>query len=242
VALEENNTYHWVPAAPLRMFYCEADMDVNYLNAQVAYDTMLALGATSISKQSAGPFYDHGGCAFPSLLIVKNWFDSLRFDKLKLAFDFVLESYLGANDGSLTVNVSGAYPPYTYSWSNGAATATISGLAAGNYTVTVTDSTGCPATASITLGVASSIFEWSASGYVVSPNPANEIIHIQFPQAVNYLVNVYSVTGERFFSEITSEKQLHITSGEWENGMYLLEITDANGNSARTIVCKIHGR
>ena len=47
----------------------------------------------------------------------------------------------GANNGSITVNVTGGTPPYSYVWSNGGGNAAaISNLAAGTYTLTVTDS------------------------------------------------------------------------------------------------------
>ena len=49
----------------------------------------------------------------------------------------------GADDGAITVTVSGGNMPYTYSWSNTPATTqNISGLAPGTYTLTVTDATG----------------------------------------------------------------------------------------------------
>ncbi|MBU3821595.1 DUF11 domain-containing protein [Flavobacteriaceae bacterium XHP0103] len=54
------------------------------------------------------------------------------------------ETAAGASDGSITTMVSGGTPPYSYLWSPGGQTASsISGLAAGTYTVTVTDSEGC---------------------------------------------------------------------------------------------------
>ncbi len=49
----------------------------------------------------------------------------------------------GNNTGSVTAHASGSTPPYTFDWSNGGSTATISNLAAGPYTVTVTDDNGC---------------------------------------------------------------------------------------------------
>ncbi|MFM7218453.1 MAG: hypothetical protein ACKO1U_10575, partial [Bacteroidota bacterium] len=55
---------------------------------------------------------------------------------------------LGGTNGTASVIVTGGTSPYTYLWSNGATTATASGLATGNYTVTVTDSRGCTATSS----------------------------------------------------------------------------------------------
>ncbi len=57
----------------------------------------------------------------------------------------------GASDGTATANASGGASPYTYSWSSGGSDASISGLAAGEYTVTVTDNSGCVDVCSVTL-------------------------------------------------------------------------------------------
>ncbi|MCX6258074.1 MAG: hypothetical protein NTW49_09315, partial [Bacteroidia bacterium] len=51
------------------------------------------------------------------------------------------------NNGTIDMTVTGAISPYTYNWSNGSTNQDISGLAAGQYTVTVTDAIGCSATA-----------------------------------------------------------------------------------------------
>ena len=48
----------------------------------------------------------------------------------------------GGSDGSLSAAPTGGIGPYTYLWSNGATTATASGLAPGSYDVTVTDDFG----------------------------------------------------------------------------------------------------
>lgn len=52
------------------------------------------------------------------------------------------------SNGSANVSVSGGSTPYTYLWSNSATTAGITGLAAGSYSVTVTDNVGCSVTKS----------------------------------------------------------------------------------------------
>ncbi len=57
----------------------------------------------------------------------------------------------GASDGSATASVSGGTATFTYAWSNGGTSATNSGLAAGTYTVTVTDANGCSDTESVTI-------------------------------------------------------------------------------------------
>ncbi|MEL7423596.1 MAG: SdrD B-like domain-containing protein, partial [Bacteroidota bacterium] len=60
------------------------------------------------------------------------------------------ESTLGDN-GAVTVNVSGGTAPFTYDWSNGGDTQSLTGLAPGTYSVTVTDANGCQTTCSATL-------------------------------------------------------------------------------------------
>ncbi len=55
----------------------------------------------------------------------------------------------GASNGSASVSVLGGNGPYTYVWSpSGGNTANANGLTAGNYSVNVTDATGCISTAS----------------------------------------------------------------------------------------------
>ncbi len=48
-----------------------------------------------------------------------------------------------ANNGTATANPTGGTAPFSFAWSNGGTTATISGLPSANYTVSVTDGNGC---------------------------------------------------------------------------------------------------
>ncbi|KAF2514954.1 T9SS type A sorting domain-containing protein [Flavobacterium foetidum] len=58
----------------------------------------------------------------------------------------------GGANGTATVNVNGGTPGYTYSWApSGGTSATASGLAAGDYTVTITDANACQTTQSFTI-------------------------------------------------------------------------------------------
>ncbi len=57
----------------------------------------------------------------------------------------------GDTNGQIGLAVQGGTPGYTYAWSNGATTATITGLGAGSYTCTVMDINGCTDTVSAML-------------------------------------------------------------------------------------------
>ena len=58
----------------------------------------------------------------------------------------------GLNDGSAYLSINGGVAPYSVLWSNGSTTANISGLAPGNYSVTVTDANGCTFISSTSVG------------------------------------------------------------------------------------------
>ncbi|SHF14729.1 SprB repeat-containing protein, partial [Chryseobacterium takakiae] len=75
----------------------------------------------------------------------------------------------GGSNGVATVVPSGGVAPYTYSWAPaGGTAATATGLAAGTYTVTVTDNLGCQTTRTFTINQPAS----AVSGTTVVTNVA----------------------------------------------------------------------
>ena len=62
---------------------------------------------------------------------------------LQASISFVNITCQGAANGTATITPTGANGPFTYLWSNEAATATVTGLAPGTYTATVTDAANC---------------------------------------------------------------------------------------------------
>jgi gliding motility-associated-like protein len=64
---------------------------------------------------------------------------------------FKNESCFGIVDGFINITATGGTTPYSYLWNTGAATDDLTGLIAGTYTVTVTDSNSCVAMDTITI-------------------------------------------------------------------------------------------
>lgn len=57
----------------------------------------------------------------------------------------------GVADGSVTANVTGANPPLQFTWSNGAATSSITSVSGGTYSVSVRDGNNCTVTQTATV-------------------------------------------------------------------------------------------
>jgi hypothetical protein len=68
VAMTANNVYDWTPKAPTRLFYCQADDQVNFENSLVAEAAMMANGAASVDAVDINPSLDHVGCVVPAVL------------------------------------------------------------------------------------------------------------------------------------------------------------------------------
>lgn len=77
VALRQNDLLNWTPKARLRLYHCSGDRDVVPANSVVAWEAFLSRGA-AVELLDPAPAAGHGGCAEPTLLQVKDWFDVLR--------------------------------------------------------------------------------------------------------------------------------------------------------------------
>ncbi|NNM15946.1 MAG: hypothetical protein HKO56_04745, partial [Bacteroidia bacterium] len=123
----------------------------------------------------------------------------------------------GGSDGSITVTPSGGTPGYTYMWSNGETTQTVSGLSAADYTVTITDANGCQKVLVITVSEPNEL----ACTEVIT----DVLCHGDSTGAI--LVTVSG--GTPGYSYIWSNGDNGPLADSLSVGTYILTVTDANG-------------
>ena len=94
-----------------------------------------------ISGISAGTYTvtvtDSNGCQSIETFLVNN------IGSLSITSSSTPTSCFGGADGTIDISPAGGTAPYTFSWSNGPTTEDLTGLTAGDYTVTMTDQQGC---------------------------------------------------------------------------------------------------
>ncbi len=128
------------------------------------------------------------------------------------------------HDGTILSQVSGGCAPYSYVWSTNATAAQLSGLAPGNYTVTITDASGQSMVRSITLNQVPSLNVSLIASGVGCNNSANGTV-------------ASSVTGG--CQPYTYQWNTGSTASNLSNcgiGNYCVTVTDASG--CQTIACK----
>ncbi|MEP7323420.1 MAG: gliding motility-associated C-terminal domain-containing protein [Saprospiraceae bacterium] len=107
----------------------------------------------------------------------------------------------GVNDGEITVTPIGGTPPVTYRWNTGSTSATLTGLAVGDYTVTATDSKGC-STAATTFKITSNPYECFTSIRAFTPNGdgVNELFIINCAETINNQLQIYNRWNQLVYS------------------------------------------
>lgn len=74
----------------------------------------------------------------------------------------------GGSNGSATVAITGGHPSYTYTWFPAAGTTSIgTNMAAGNYTLNVTDANGCALSRTLSVNQPTAVVTATASSYTV---------------------------------------------------------------------------
>jgi gliding motility-associated-like protein len=132
----------------------------------------------------------------------------------------------GGSDGAASVSVAGGTPGYTYSWTPSVGSgATVTGLAAGTYTLVVTDAHACNATVTVTINEPSAI----TMATVTNPSTCGQS---------NGSVSVSPLGGTPGYTYLWNDPAgttAAIASGLMA-GSYTVVVTDSHGCTASTPV------
>ena len=187
-------------------------MAYNYIVSSTNYN---GTSPYSVNALSAGSYpitvEDINGCNFfiPATIINEPTPISLSTSQLDAGCN-------GASDGSASVNPTGATPPYSYLWTTGETTASISDLVAGPYSVEVTDINGC--TESISLDI-------------LQPQITTQATEITCFGAANGSIDVIITNGNNSYNYLWNDpsSQSSSTASNLAPGIYTVTATDIFG-------------
>ena len=122
------------------------------------------------------------------------------------------------DNGTATVTASNGASPYSYLWSNSGGNATINNLAAGNYSVTVTDNNHCTASATASVN--------SPAKFTISVTTTNDLCFGASTGSATVTVN-----GSGNYTYLWSNSVTNATNNNLAAGTYGVTVTDGNGCS-----------
>ena len=139
---------------------------------------------------------------------------------MSLTFSTTATNCFGGSDGAIDITAAGGTAPYTYSWSNGETTEDLTGITAGEYTVSVTDDLGCVFSEVITVEDASELIVNIASF-------SNEVCN-----ADNGSINISVIGGSGSYSYSWDNGSTTENLSGLSSGTYTVTVTDANSCTA----------
>lgn len=236
----------------------DAVVDVQVQGGTAPYTYAWSNGATtaSISGLTAGTYSvlatDANGCSISASVVLS---EPAALTSNTSAATFAGGWNVGcngANDGSANFAVQGGTAPYTYAWSNGANTASVSGLSAGTYTVVATDANGCSTSGSITL-TEPSVLMTSISvtpGYTVQPGGNMNTIYLGYGAQSLTLQGLASGATAGYSYQwspttgLSSPNAATTSAAPTATTQYTLTVTDANGciSTATTTIFVVDAR
>ena len=163
---------------------------------------------------------DNAGCKVSKTFTVNNT-SSLSLSSITTPI-----SCFGNTNGRVNLIVTGGVAPVTFSWSNGAFTEDISGLAAGTYSVTVTDNIGCVKTLTASPVTQPTLLTATAS----------QTKSVTCKGGSNGEATVTGSGGTAPYTYIWSNGAMTTTATGLAAGTYNVFVTDANGCTATASV------
>jgi hypothetical protein len=128
-------------------------------------------------------------------------------------------SCFGASNGSITAVAAGGTSSYSYLWSTGNTTQSVSGLPTGSYSVTTTDALGCTSTSTISI---------SQPSAVTASIPTQTDVLCFGRNTGSATANGTGGTGTYFYNWNTIPGQFSITANGLSAGVYCVTVTDVN--------------
>ena len=145
---------------------------------------------------------------------------------LLVAFENVVDVLCaGDSTGAAFANVSGGTEPYQYLWSNGDTTQLLSGVLAGDYTLSVTDGGGCMLESMVSIKEPAALaLSFTTTDVACEGGSTGEAIAMASGGTEPYVYK-WDINGTEIFSE---------TATNLAPGSYPITVSDANG-------CEIEG-
>lgn len=153
--------------------------------------------------------------------------------KDSLSLNYSVQHIIDGRNGSITLsNIHGGKAPYTYLWNTGATTIQLANVAAGDYSVTITDALGCSKIYRFRLYALNT----QRDMLLLFPNPASGrqqvTVRLGTVNTAAYSITIYDAAGRKYFEQKIKQPagvyDHHITN-VLKPGYYFVRVESGKG-------------
>lgn len=144
------------------------------------------------------------------------------------------ETNSGSKNGSIGILTSGGQGQLLFSWMNEdgeilGSNSFLTGLAAGTYTLTITDQNDCSVSFSFEVGVLTSVHTLAEEASLfIYPNPVRDLLYLELGERLsNSTISVYDINGACIMNQAYGNEGF-IDMSRLEIGTYLIKIQSSN--------------
>ncbi len=143
----------------------------------------------------------------------------------------------GNNNSAAVSAISGGNAPYTYLWSTGDTAQSLTGLAPGNYLVTVTDDNGCTTAGSVNVLQTTGITTIAGANFTIYPNPATGEVLVtlaQWTEGTTFALT--NILGQTMLEKNITTRQTKVDLSLLVSGVYIAEVKQDGKKSVRQLI------
>lgn len=230
---------------------CDASVTITIGAACTAFPYTLTINGGSCTPSgsftmtsSAITFSNLCGCGSPFSAVLMSGSFPVAFTNFAIFDGIPVTNFQVSNapascsaccDGTITTSTGGGTAPYSYTWSPvGGNTGTLTNACPGVYTLCVTDSKGCSACNSYTMGFSTGISEKEIAPVQIMYSKEEIVIIDVMP--INTII-IYDLTGRLVFkSENNTQKEFRLNKNQFNKGIYVINVEGVKRISKHKII------
>ncbi len=190
--------------------------DTGLIRRTLCYNDMVLIGNKYYSRNDTSGYYIIPKVSFHGC-------DSINKVSLHFNNDIEINSSVSNYKDSVKIDlqITGGQPPYSYLWSNGATTSSITGVVNRTYKVTVTDDLNCTKDDSFVIVATGSDsnftgdFHWEL---------INKQLLLNSPDAMIVELNIFDLMGRKICSQSLHDQKFSFVLPELQSDLYIVQI------------------
>ena len=226
--------------------YTNVYTGLNGCDSTVTLDLTINNSSSLTVTITACDSFDWDGMTYDSTGMYTNVYTDLNGCDSTVTLDLTISEsptlVLTQNGVDLSADASGGLSPYTYEWSTGETSQTITPAASDTYWCIVSDSLGCLSDTAFYTFVFTSTIDITNSNVLIYPNPTQGILNIEFDLigSKEVTLSLVNILGDVVYTESIDNETIRYSNkldlSNYSNGIYFVKLKKEDGVITKKVI------